>query len=321
MGPAGRGDVDARLRVRVLAAGLSLTAAFLWASYYLFILAVRHQASPAAVLFYPFLTGGAAYVGWTVARGEGAALIRAFVEPAAYLRLALLLVTQLSLVAATYLAGAVDGALLSLLGDVVATPLVVATLFGEGRGVLGTRAFVGGLVLCVAGGTLAIVGGSHFTSIPLVAWPALFSLPVTVAFYFVLSAKGRSPTPVQVRAAQSILLGAVGVVALSPLLPGGPLSLLRLPPSALFLLAANGVVSFFVAYWLYLRAIGAVGLVLPPMLMTGIPVFTLLLSAVVLGIAPSPLALLGVPIAVAGGLVALRAESPVPAPPPATASP
>jgi hypothetical protein len=45
------------------------------------------------------------------------------------------------------------------------------------------------------------------------------------------------------------------------------------------------------------------------MLMTGIPVFTLLLSATVLGIAPALLGVLGVPIAALGGVLALTAGS------------
>jgi len=75
----------------------------------------------------------------------------------------------------------------------------------------------------------------------------------------------------------------------------------------LALLLVNGLLSFFVAPLLYFRSIERAGFVFPPMMMTGIPVFTLLLSAAVLGIPPATLALLGVPVAALGGIVALTA--------------
>jgi len=46
--------------------------------------------------------------------------------------------------------------------------------------------------------------------------------------------------------------------------------------------------------------------------MTGIPVFTLLLSAGVLGIALPFIGVLGIPVAVAGGILALWGESAFP---------
>ncbi len=49
-------------------------------------------------------------------------------------------------------------------------------------------------------------------------------------------------------------------------------------------------------------------MVIPPMLMTGIPVFTLLLSATVLQIPVPLVAALGVPIAVGGAILTLRGE-------------
>jgi drug/metabolite transporter (DMT)-like permease len=297
------------LRARAVAASFALVAAFLWATYYLFVLAVRGTAAPSAVLFYPFLAGGATYALWAAARGEGRRLLRTFAEPASYGRVGLLLGCQTSVLAATYLTGAVDASLLSLLGDVVLTPLVVAGLYGEGRAELRRAGLLAGLALSVAGGTLAIVGGHRLASVPAVAWPVVAAAPIFVAFYFVVSARARSPAPVQVRVAQSLVAVAAASALLSPLLPGGASGLLTVPPRALALLLVNGVLSFFVAYWLYFRAIESVGLVLPPMMMTGIPVFTLLLSAAVLGLVPAPLALLGVPVAAVGGLLALGAGS------------
>jgi len=299
--------VQPRLRGRIVAASLALLAAFLWSTYYLFVLWVTPAARPSAVLFYPFASGGLAYTLWVVAHRHGRALARTFAEGRAYVRVGLLLGMQLSVLAATYLTGPVDASLLSLLGDVVATPLVVAALFAEGREELGMPWFVTGLVLSLAGGTLAIVGGHGLAAVHDLGWLVVVGVPVTVAFYFVLSARGGTSTPVPVVVAQSMACAAVGAAVLAPCVPGGVGGIVGVGIVPLGLLLVNGLVSFFLAPLLYFRSIERAGLVFPPMMMTGIPVFTLLLSAAVLGIAPTQLALLGVPIAALGGIVALAA--------------
>jgi drug/metabolite transporter (DMT)-like permease len=299
--------VQSQLRGRLAAATLALVAAFLWSTYYLFVLAVSPAARPSAVLFYPFLGGGVAYALWVVGHGNGRRLGAAFAQARAYLRVGLLLGMQLSVLAATYLTGPVDASLLSLLGDVVATPVVVAALFREHRGELGSPLLVAGLLLSLAGGTLAIVGGHGLSAVHDLSWAVVVVVPVTVAFFFVLSARAGTGAPVSVVVGQSMIAAAVVSAALAPLLPGGPEGLVEIGARPLLLLLANGLASFFVAPLLYFRSIERAGLVFPPMLMTGIPVFTLLLSAALLGIAPAFLALLGVPVAAAGGIVALAA--------------
>ena len=106
-----------------------------------------------------------------------------------------------------------------------------------------------------------------------------------------------------------MVAAALLTVVLSPLLPGGFPSLLTVEPLALGLLALTGVTSFFLAPWLYFRAIEEAGIVIPPMMMTGIPVFTLLLSAFVLRLGLPLLAALGIPIAVIGAILTLRGAS------------
>ncbi len=314
-----------RLRIRLFAASLSVLAAFLWATYYLFVLAVSPGTRPSAVLLYPFVAGGGAYALWAVVHRQTRGLGRTFLRPAAYLRLALLLGMQVSVLAATFLAGAVDASLLSLLGDVAATPLVVALLIAEQRPELRAPAFVVGLLLSVAGGSLAIAGGHRLSGVHDAGWAVVVTIPLTVAFYFLLSARAQEGVSVPVIVGQSMIAAAVGSLLLAPLLPGGLGAVTSIGREPLLLLLANGVLSFFVAPLCYFRAIERAGVAFPPLLMTGIPVFTLLLSATVLGIVPAPLALVGVPIAVLGGAVALAAggdaaggAGPPPAP---TASP
>jgi drug/metabolite transporter (DMT)-like permease len=311
--------VEARLRGRLVAAGLSVVAAFLWATYYLFVLAVTPGTRPSAVLFVPFAAGGGAFALWSLAHHRGRAFVRAFGTGGAYVRLALLLGMQISVLAATYLTGAVDASLLALLGDVVATPVVVAVLSAEHRAELRIPGVALGLLLSVVGGVLAIAGGHGVTAVHALGWLAVAAVPICVALYFVLSARAATAAPVSVVVGQSMLAAAIGALLLAPLLPGGVAGILGIGAWPLTLLVVNGLASFFVAQLCYFLAIERAGLALPPMLMTGIPVFTLLLSATILGIAPATLALLGVPIAVVGGVVALAAGARAPAAP--TASP
>ncbi len=299
--------MDRSLGGRLIAAALALIAAFVWAAYYPLVLELRGGTPPSAVLFYPFAFGGVAFALMSAGSGAGAPLVRQFVAPGAYLRTALLLLMQLTVLAATYLTGPVDASLLSLLGDVVGTPLVVAALFASHRRELGSPAFVVGLILSLAGGSLAIAGGRALGAVHDAAWLTVVGVPASVALYFVLSARAAVAAPADAVVGQSMLAAAVGCLVLAPLLPGGLPAILRVGAVPLGLLAATGVTSFFLAPVLYFRAIGRAGLLLPPMLMTGIPVFTLFLSAAFLGISPPPLGLLGVPVAVGGGILALAA--------------
>ncbi len=310
------------VRARVIAATLALSAAFLWATYYLFVLATRHATHPSAILFYPFLGGGVAYLGWASAHGEGRALLGTFSRPQAYLRLGLLFGSQGSILAATFLTGAVDASLLSLIGDVVATPLVVALIVRVHRPELARPAFLVGLVLCAGGGALAIVGGGGIAAVRGISWLVVAAVPLTVAFYFPLSARAVTEAPMTAVVGGSMVGAAIASALVAPLVPGGLGALAGIGPTALALLLVNGLGSFFLAPLLYFRALARAGLAFPPMLMTGIPIFTLLLTAAVLGIAPPLLGLLGVPVAAVGGVIALAAGRDGGAPEPTlTASP
>jgi len=288
---------------------LSLFAAFLWATYYIFVLGATPAATPSAILVYPFVFGGIGYGLWTVARGDGRAFLTLWRRPAAYVRVALLVGMQVAVLAATYLTGPVDASLLSLIGDVVLTPIIVATILGIHREHIATPLFAAGLVLSMIGGSLAIAGGHRLEAIPPIGWLVVPAVPLTVAFFFLLTARENERTPASAVLAHSMLAAGLVMAALSPLLPGGAGGLVRVPPIPLLLLAGCGITSFFVADVVYFDAIARVGLVIPPMLMTGIPVFTLILSATLLGIGLPLLGVLGIPIAVIGALLTLRGES------------
>jgi drug/metabolite transporter (DMT)-like permease len=301
-------------RVRDRATVLSLLAAFLWASYYPFVLAVHPTTAPSAVIVYPFLFGGAVYTAYAVHRGYGADCARLWLTPGAWVRIGFLLGMQISVLAATYLIGPVDSSLLSLIGDVVLTPVLVAFLWARHRGQIGTWTFAAGLGLSLVGGSLTIAGGQTLSGVTGAGWLVVPAIPITVAVYFLLCAKENERTPALAVVSQSMLGAGVLTVPLAVLLPGGLPGLVSLPLSALGLLAVVGVTSFAIAPLLYFRAIEDVGMVIPPMLMTGIPVFTLVLSATVLHLSVPLIAALGVPIAVGGAILTLSGESKGPAP-------
>jgi drug/metabolite transporter (DMT)-like permease len=293
---------------RTVAIVLSVAAAFGWATYYIFVLAITPGTSPSAVLVYPFLFGGIAYLGWASAEGHFRAFWAMWAEPGAWLRTSLLVVMQLSVLAATYLTGPVDASLLSLIGDVVATPIVIAFVFGAHREHIRSGWFALGLTLSLAGGTMTIAGGRSLSAIPLAGWAVVPAVPLAVAFYFLLAARANERAPASVVVGQSMLASGLVLALLSPAIPGGWAGLSVVGPGPLVVLVALGLTSFFLSPVLYFIAIRRAGLVIPPMLMTGIPVFTLLLSAVVLHLGLPLIAVLGIPVAVVGALLTLRGE-------------
>ena len=300
-------------RTLVWAITASILSAFLWATYYVFVLWVTPGTAPSAILVYPFLVGGVAYTGWTLATGHGPEFIRLWRDPAAYGRASLLYGMQASVLAATYLTGPVDASLLSLIGDVVLTPVIVATIISSYRAHIATPTFAVGLVISLLGGTMAIVGGQSLSSVHGWGWLCVPALPLFVATYFLWAARANRTTAPSAVVAHSTLSGALLFLVTAPLLPGGWNGLVTVAPLPFLLLALCGLTSFYLAPALYFAAIQDVGLVIPPMLMTAIPVFTLFLSSSVLGIALPLVGVLGIPVAVVGAILALRGQSATPA--------
>ena len=291
------------------AVALSLLAALLWAAYYIFVLGVSPGTRPSAVFVYPFLFGGVAYTAWCLRGGHGAALTRLWKEPMSYVRVGLLLTMQLSVLASTYLAGPVDTALLSLIGDVVLTPILVAGWLLGYRSRFRSPVLLAGMTLCLVGGGLAIVGGHGLTALSGWGYVVLVAIPVSVALYFLTCARENERSPPSAVVGQSMLAAAVIGLAISPWLPGGVPALAVEDPVALTILLVTGLTSFFLAPALYFDAIRRAGYVVPPMLMTGIPVFAGILGWLVLGIAIPIIGIVGIPVAVVGALLALRGET------------
>ncbi|MFY9717552.1 MAG: DMT family transporter [Thermoplasmata archaeon] len=302
--------VSASRSSQQVSVGIALAAAFGWSTYYLFVLWDTPGTAPSAILLYPFAFGGAAYVIWAVVAGHGRAFAGLWRTPGAYVRTALMLGMQLSILAATYLTGPVDASLLSLIGDVVATPLIAAAFFAGPRSALRRPLLVVGLALSLAGGSLAIVGGRRVADVHGAGWVAVLAAPIAVALYFILSARASDTVASSAVVGQTIVGAALGAIVMAPLLPGGTAGLVHIGSLPLALLAVNGLVSFFLAPALYFLALQREGIVVPPMLMTAIPIFTLVLSVEVLGERTPWLGLVGIPVAVVGAVLTLRMVTP-----------
>ncbi|MCI4321271.1 MAG: DMT family transporter [Thermoplasmata archaeon] len=298
------------LRRRLFAASLALAAAFLWAAYYSFVLALAPYVAPSGLIVWPFVFGGIAYLTWTFVATHGRHLVRLSRSATAWARVLLLVLMQLSVLAETFLAGPVDTSLLSLIGDVVLTPILVMTVLREGREQARDPLFVGGVVLASVGAGLTIVAGGAVR--PLTAAAALVAalVPFVVAIYFLSAAQENRRTPTAAVVAHATVFAALGSVLLSPLLPGGFGGLAIDSGRSLVLLVVLGTTSFFIAPAMYFRAIEEAGLVLPAVLMASIPVFTLLLSVALFGQIPPWLGIVGVPLAVLGAIVALQGSHP-----------
>lgn len=289
--------------------GLALGAAFGWATYYLFVLWVTPGTSAGAVLFYPFAGGGTAFALWTIGQGKARSLISVGQSPLAYLRAVLMVAMQLSVLAVTYLAGPVDSSMLSLIGDVVATPLFAMALLIAPRSTIARPIFLAGLALSLGGGTLTIVGGQRLAAVQGAGWIAVGIAPVAVGLYFLLAARAGEANPIGAVVGHATLTAALVILVAAPLLPGGWTGIAQVGWRPLILLVLNGLVSFFLAPIAYFRAIAREGYVIPPMLMTAIPAFTLLLSATILRLPVAAMALAGIPVAVVGGILILRGGS------------
>lgn len=292
---------------------MAVVAAFLWATYFFFVLALTPGTAPSAVIVYPFLIAGAVYVGWAAVWGHGRAVVELFLDPRAWLRVVFLMTMQLSVLACTYASGAVDTSLLALLGDAAVTPLVAMVILREGRHRARSPAFVGGLLLAIAGASLTIVASGRaapFHGLTLLIAPLV---PLSIAAFYILSAREGQRRPSSAVVGEATLAAGFVSVVVAGILPGSWHGLVLTTGTQVVLLVGVGVTSFFVAPALYFRAVARSGIVLPGLFQVLIPVFALTLSILLLHYLPAPLGLLGIPIAVVGGLLAYQgAQAPAP---------
>ncbi len=303
--PVARG----RRSFRPAAAGgitASVGAAFLWATYYVFLLLLP-GVSPLVLTVVPFLVGAVGFFALLAVRGlPPREWLVGWARPGTLFRGGLLLALQVDVVLATRLTGAVDTSLATLLGDALVTPLLVSASYGTGGERLRWRSFQAGIGLSTAGAVLAIVGGGTVAGLRPEGALLLLPLPIFVGVYFASVAQRAQVEPMPRLVAQASATAAFLGLPVGFLLGGTWFSAAGLTAGSLGVLGVMGITSFFVAPWAYFYAASRLSLVVPAVLQALIPVFTLLLVvAFALG-SVDPYAWVGVPLAFVGGVLAVQ---------------
>ncbi len=209
--------MNATSRIAVV---LSVTAAFLWASYYFIALAIAPQISLAELIVLPFLIGGVAYAAISARQGSLPAYAQLLREPRSWGRASLYAGIQLTVVAVTLYSGPVDTALLTLVGDVLLTPLVAATLYGHGRRQVMAVAFWVGVVFVSAGAALTIISAGAAEPLRGYALVDGILLPAFIALYFVMSAEAARTQPADAIVGATCIQAGVLVLILTPFVGG-----------------------------------------------------------------------------------------------------
>lgn len=283
----------------------SVGAAFLWATYYVFLLLLP-KVSPLFLTLLPFLVGALGFFALLAFQGSPVRdWSKGWAHWGTLFRGGLLLALQVDVVLATRTTGAVDTALATLLGDVLVTPLLVSANLGSGAHRLRWRSFQAGIGLSTAGAVLAIVGGGAVSGLRPEGMLLLLPLPVFVGVYFASVARRAEKEPMPRLVAQASATAALLGLPVGFLLGGAWFSASGLTAGSLGVLAVMGLTSFFVAPWAYFYAASRLSLVVPAVLQALIPVFTLLL-VLAFALGPvGPYAWVGVPLAFAGGVLAV----------------
>ena len=149
------------------------------------------------------------------------------------------------------------------------------------------------------------VGGGAVSGLRPEGMLLLVPLPVLVGVYFASVARRAEKEPMPRLVAQASATAALLGLPVGFLLGGAWFSASGLTAGSLGVLAAMGLTSFFVAPWAYFYAASRLSLVVPAVLQALIPVFTLLL-VLAFALGPvGPYAWVGVPLAFAGGVLAV----------------
>lgn len=291
---------------RRIGIAVSAMAALLWASYYLIVLELP-GSSDLPILVLPFLVGGLGFGALSVvqAPSEGRRILRIMGTPGGVLRALILLVMQADVIASTRLAGAVDTSLVTLVADVIVTPILLYIIWREGGRHIHQRIFWAGVALSALGASLTILAGGSAEALTALSALLLVPLPFLVSFYFLLMVKAAATEPMaSVVSSGSILaflIGAVGVLALQ-----GPAGLgVGLSAEDLGLIALLGLTSFFLAPWAFFWAAEKLSIVIPAVLQAAIPLFTLILVVLALHYSAPLLAIIGIPVAMVGSYLAV----------------
>lgn len=299
-------------RARTLAGLAGTLAAVIWASYYILLILLPGVAGTMVVVL-PFAVAAVAFLLWHPDRTHGGSpriLLERLATPTGLCLGALFLALQVDVVLATRWAGAVDASLVTLLADVVATPLIVFGLFRQDTERFRSWAFWGGVAVASIGAAGTIVAGGSGEALTRAGILSLLPLPFLIGFYFVwVNEESRHVSSGEVLGAAALAAALLGAV-LGSVLFGPSWALTSLTPPQWLALVVMGLTTFYLAPFAYFWAARKTSILVPAVLQALIPVFTLLMVAL-LGYHFPWIAWLGVPLAFLGSAIAVL--SPVPA--------
>lgn len=267
------------MRVEVLKGSfLATLAAFVWSTYYIFIVLVK-SLDPLSLFFYPSLFGGILFLCYGLLRKGRIPLPsrkRDYLLPGVGY-----FVSQMLIVLSTVANGGVLTSTFILLGDTIVSPSVIYYL---GRNRFRPKLnllFVGLFVLVTSAAVLTLYGG-YVATRSILGVILLLAIPPALSLFFVytndrIMADGMEEilTPAFLISCVFVLPFVIFEGSLRPVVFGDIIQL--------SVLIVIGVIIMFVGYILFFRASAVAGFTLSSILMALIPPFTLVLGVFFLG--------------------------------------
>jgi drug/metabolite transporter (DMT)-like permease len=266
---------------REVAAGSSIAvaSAFVWSTYYIF-LHMLGKLSYFSIFLYPSLAGGILFVLYgliTEGRVRLPSKKRDIIIPALGF-----LASQFMIILSTEVNGGVITATFVLVGDAIISPSIIY-LIGRNRFVPNLSLFFPGIVLLVVSSAILSLFGGQFGVHSLYGLMLIVTVPVLIALFFVYTNER-----IMVDGMARILTPTFfisSLIVFFPFLIISPQVVLALPDYAdILILIVTGATSMFAGYLLFFAASRLTGFTLTSILMCMIPVFTLLLSAALIGV-------------------------------------
>ncbi|MBX8631605.1 MAG: DMT family transporter [Candidatus Thermoplasmatota archaeon] len=274
---------------------VAVAAAFVWSTYYIF-LHMLGSASSFALFAYPSVVGGLSFIAFGFFSGGGIKLpsrkADIFVPATGYLS------SQIVIILSARINGGVLTSTFILVGDAILSPVIIFAL-GRNRFVPNFSLFLPGLLVLVASAIALSVYGGRFGVHSLPGLILIIADPVLISFFYVYI-NGRIQADGMARIlSPTFLVSALISLPLFLLLdPGTPLEVPGM--QELFILLIIGITSMFAGYYLFFVSSRISGFTLASVLMSMIPVFTLLLGALFIAIPLTAVSLLLVILAVSG---------------------
>jgi drug/metabolite transporter (DMT)-like permease len=264
-----------RMNARIFAgSSLAVMAAFFWSTYYIFLHMIG-GADAFTVFIYPSLVGGLLFVLYGFIADGG---IRLPERKADLLIPALgYLSSQIVIILSARINGGVLTSTFVLVGDAILSPAIIFAL-GRNRFIPRFSLFTPGLLLLVVSALVLSVYGGRFAVHSVIGLALIVADPVLVSlFYVYLNGRIMIDGMARILAPTFLVSSLISVPLFLLIYPSIPADVPGM--NEFLILAVIGVTSMFAGYYLFFAASRISGFTLSSILMSMIPVFTLILSA------------------------------------------